>query len=318
MGLMKIALIKCSGSLNVGNEFINAGGKYLLQQVFPNAAFFEYEFFDSSIENNWKYPTPALLDWTKKEIEQKCDIMFIFSGSIISKYTANVLKELSKIKIKKALIGAGAYQYNDFDKNLCQKLAGMFNFIFTRDDITYSFFNGAKNVFPSIDLAFFVKNLLNQETPLTKADSYALVNIDLIKDNKNQIDEYYKKLRWKYKNVYIIENTATSHRDVKNFLFMGYWDNLYKTISHADYVVTNRIHTAVCCVCNQVPFIYLGYDCSDIIGRNSLFEKINFKLMKNHNYTKDDLLNIANNIEEAKETTVNLFCSVFGEGGGNL
>ena len=156
---MKIALIKCSGSLNVGNEFINAGGAFLIKKVFPGSDFFEYEFFDSAIKQNYQYPSPALLDFVKKEIEAECELMFIFCGCIISTYTANVLEELSKIEVKKILLGAGAYQYDDFDKELCKNLSGKFDYIFTRDDVTFSYFEGARNVISGIDLAFFVKDI---------------------------------------------------------------------------------------------------------------------------------------------------------------
>ena len=74
---MKIALIKCSGSLNVGNEFINAGARYVLEKLYPNSEILEYEFFDSAIKYHWRYPSPALLEWTKKQIEQECESIHI-------------------------------------------------------------------------------------------------------------------------------------------------------------------------------------------------------------------------------------------------
>jgi hypothetical protein len=301
---MKIALIKCSGSLNVGNEFINAGGIHLVKQVFPEAVFLEYEFFDSAIKQNYKYPSPALLDWTKRQIEHECDLMFVFCGCIISKYTADILLELSAIKIQKILLGAGAYQYDDFDKALCLKITKKFDYIFTRDDETFSYFKGAENVFSGLDLAFFVKDALNN--PKEKGD-YALVNIDLVEHHQKEIQRNYKELAKKYKNVYVIENTTTPHRETEQFLQIGYWDNLYKTISQAEFVLTNRIHTAVCCLSNQVPFIYLGDDAEGTVGRNLLFHKVNFKLKKGELNTVEALKNISYQIKLEKK---NLFFSL--------
>jgi len=298
---MKIALIKCSGSLNVGNEFINAGGIHLVKQVYTEADYLEYEFFDSAIKLNYKYPSPGLLDWTKRQIERECDIMFVFCGSIISKFMADTLQELAAIRIKKVLLGAGAYQYDDFDKNLCLKLSNDFDCIFTRDDETLSYFKRAENVFSGIDLAFFVKDALNN--PKENGD-YALINLGLIQHRKDEIMAHYKELAPKYKNVYVCENTTTPHRDTEHFLHMGYWDNLYKTISQASFVLTNFIHTAVCCLSNLVPFIYFGYDAEGMTGRNLLFHKVNFKLKKGEVHTVQDLEKVSAHIELEKKNMI--------------
>lgn len=223
--------------------------------------------------------------------------MFVCSGCIISRFTANILEELSKIKVKKVLLGAGAYQYDDFDKRLSLQLVKQYDFIFTRDDISYSYFNGASNVYSGIDMAFFVNDALNN--PVEKGN-YALINIDLAKDNLDLIKKYEKVLKKHYKQYYIVENTTTKYADLKNFLFIGYWDNLYKTISHADFVVTNRIHTAVCCVSNCVAFKYVGYDNASMIGRSSLFSKFNFALEKEYTYTVEELCNMQDIINEKK------------------
>jgi hypothetical protein len=303
---MKIALIKCSGSLNVGNEFINAGGIYLVKQIFPHDELLEYEFFDSAIKQNFKYPSPALLDWTKKQIEDECDLMFIFGGSIISKYTADVLNELAKIQVKKVLLGAGAYQYDDFDRQLCLQISRDYDYIFTRDDETFSYFHGASNVFSGIDLAFFVKDVINNPA---KIGDYALINEDLLCDNLEQTRTNHKQLLHKYKNVYVIENTTTRYQEVEDFLQIGYWDNLYQTISHANFVLTNRIHTVVCCLSNAVPFMYTGYDAEGVTGRNLLFHKVGFRLENYKSYS--ECKEISQQIDNAKHKMVNELQQLF-------
>lgn len=313
--MKKIALIKCSGSLNVGNEFINAGGKYLLRQIFPERKFLEYEFFDSAIPHNYKYNTPALLDWSKHEIEEECDLMVIFSGCIISKFTKAILEELSEIKIKKVLLGAGAYQYDNFDKNLCLSLIKKYDYIFTRDDITFSYFNDAAGVFSSIDLGFYAKDeigsLLIPHFP-TNTTKYALINIDLIKDNLRRINRMKKGLKEHFDKVYIIENTTSKYSNVEDFLYIGYCDNLYKTIQHASYVVTNRIHTVVCCLSNSVPFIYLGSDYNGN-GRSSLFSKFGFTLMCNEDYTYNELKIVNEKIEIVKNNEFNKIRAILND-----
>ena len=304
---MKVALIKCSGSLNVGNEFINAGGVYIAHQIFPNAEFLEYEFFDSAIPQNYKYPTPALLDWTKQQIEENCDYMLVFCGCIISKFTEAVLNELAKIRIKKILLGAGSYQYDNYDQSLSLKLVKKFDYIFTRDDISFSYFGGAKNVFSGLDLAFFVKDFLNNP-PLI--GNYALINLDPLEKNIEEIKKYKKMLLFRFRHTYIIENTTTKHGNIKDYLYIGYWDNLYKTISHAKYVITNRIHTSVCCISNSVPFMYLGYDNSEIIGRSSLFSKIDFKLIHGYQYKYKELNDMQHIINDKKIEFLTLINSI--------
>ncbi|MDR2906225.1 MAG: polysaccharide pyruvyl transferase family protein [Helicobacteraceae bacterium] len=273
---MKIALIKCSGNLNVGNEFINAGGEFLVRQVFPNANFYTFEFFDSCIEHNYKYPSEPLLPNDADFINKECDMVFVFSGSIISKYTKSCLLSLAKLQCKKILLGAGAYQYDDFDKQLCQELATKYDYIFTRDSATYGFFNGAENVFSGIDCAFFVKDSFNNTG---FSGDYAVINLDLIEHHIKDIKKAQNDLKSKYKDVYVVENTATKYSDVPGFLYHGYWDTLFKIFSNAKFVITNRIHTAVVCTCYGVPFEYRGYD-SDGNGRSALFGEIEMTLSK--------------------------------------
>lgn len=294
--MKRIALIKCSGSLNIGNEFINAGGKYVVQTIFPEMEILEYEFFDTAIKQSWKYPSPALLDWAKQQIET-CDLMVVCSGCIISKYTANVLEELAQIKVKKVLLGAGAYQYDDYDKKLSKKLIDMYDLIFTRDDISFSFFENAPNVYSGLDMAFFVPNAINN--PKLDGD-YALINLDLIWQYRKQIERYRQSLQNDYPKVYIVENTTVRNEKTKNFLYCGYWDTLYKTISHARYVVTNRIHTVVCCLINQVPFM-LTYGEPTVADRSSLFKRFGFTLLTDKKYSKEELMTYQDKIRTEKE-----------------
>ncbi|WP_432633664.1 hypothetical protein, partial [Brachyspira sp.] len=140
---------------------INAGGIYLLNKVFNNSKFYEYEFSDSASIDNYKYTSPALLEKDIKQIENNCDIMFVLSGSIISQKAKNILFELSKIKIRKVLIGASCLLYNEDEKSLCYELQNLYDEIFCRDNITFSFFNNAFNVYNTIDLAFYSNYIID-------------------------------------------------------------------------------------------------------------------------------------------------------------
>lgn len=294
---MKIALIKCAGSLNVGNEFINAGGKYVMEQTFPDAEFFEFEAYDSCIGHNYTHPSDALLKNDKDFIEKNCDLMVAFSGSIFSKYTADLLLELAKVKTKKVLIGAGAYQYNDYDKKLCKKLTSKYDYIFTRDDVTFSYFNGAENVISGLDLGFFAVDSLNMTEH--KGD-YSAVNIDMLEDNMKQNLKYKKKLSGLFKKCYMVENTTRKYSDLKDYVYFGYWDSLFKFFYNADYVVTNRVHTCVACIMGGTPFKYLGDDAGGELGRNTLFNKFDTILEKDKEYSKEEVAEIKNTAVKKK------------------
>jgi hypothetical protein len=301
---MKIALIRCSANLNIGNEFINAGGEILVKKVFKNSEFFKFEFFDSAIPQNYQYPSCVLLESNRNFIENNCDLMIVFGGSIVSKYTTSVLNELASIKVKKILLGAGAYQYDDYDRNLCKEISQKYDYIITRDDLTYSYFDSAKNVFSGIDMAFFL-----HEKAVNKGN-YALINIMLIKDHLDEIENQRKQLSVNYPNVYVIENTTTPYRNVADYIYCGYWDTLYNTIANASYVVTSQIHTVIVCLCNNVSFKYVGYDSGGEIGRNLLFKKFDFKLEKMSVYDAEYLLSFKEKIEEQKDIATKILTKI--------
>lgn len=138
-----------------------------------------------------------------------------------------------------------------------------------------------------------------------------MINIDLIKDNIDIIEYYKKLLKDKYKNIYVYENTSNTYYDYEDFIYVGYWDSIYKLVSGADFVVTNRIHTSLVCVSNSISFKYIGEDNAKIIGRNSLFNMINFRLEKDKIYNRDELKKYTSCIEERKNDFINLLKSIY-------
>lgn len=276
-----IAIIKCSGNLNVGNEFINNGGIQLLKTIFKNYEFYEYVFYNSQSSKLYKYNSKAILDNDIKLIENNCSLMFILCGSLITENSYELFLELSKINIHKSLLGISCLLYNDAEKELCKKIVNMYDEIFTRDNITYSFFNNAPNVYSAIDLAFFAKEIIYNK--YNNKGDYAIINIDLI-------DEYRNNLHSEYNNIYVLENTSSPYYNIKDFIYHSYWDSLYRLISNAKFVVTNRIHTTVVCISNCVPFLYIGEISTDVKNdRDTLFHMIDFILEKNVIYRETDI-----------------------------
>lgn len=74
---LNIAVIRCSGGLNLGNEFINAGGTELIQKFFASSNLYYFEFYDSCIPFSYKYPSMPFTNSSRDFINQ-CDLIFFF------------------------------------------------------------------------------------------------------------------------------------------------------------------------------------------------------------------------------------------------
>ncbi len=232
----------------------------MISKLFPDASLYEFEAYNSCIKQNWKYPSNCLLDKDKNFIANNCNLMFVLSGSIFSKYTADLLNEISEIDCKKVLLGAGAYQYDNFDKQLCKKLAPKYDYIFTRDDVTYSYFNeGTNNVFSGIDLALFAEEYF-RAFQNNSGEQYAVVNLDLLQHNISENMKVKKELDKKYGKCYVVENTTARNNNIPDYLYCGYADTLFKVFYNASYTVTNRLHSSVACILGSTPFKYEGDD----------------------------------------------------------
>jgi len=293
---MKIALIKCSGGLNIGNEFINAGGEWLLRQVLPEASFYSFEFYDSSIGDDYQFASKPLTD-SSFEFISSCDLAIVFGGSILSRRTRSILKYFSTLKCRKFLMGAGCWEYDAAEKELCREAVTWFDGIITRDERSFGWFEGASNVHSGMDFAFFAKDAL--ALPNEKK-GYAVINMDMIREHRARIKEEFSNYKKTFGTVYVTENTHTPYYDVPGYLFMSYWESFYALYANASEVLTNRIHTSVVCTTNQVPFRYDGADQGGDLGRNTLFGRVGMKLEKGRFYDRDALIEVAPMIEKRK------------------
>jgi hypothetical protein len=279
---MKIAIIKCSGGLNLGNNFINFGGQYVIKTLHPNSYIETFEFYDSCLPQ-WAsedYLTPSIID----HIKANFDIIYILSGSAggYALYE-NLYKKINEIGIPFIPIGIGCEgSYNEDEKDAINKITDLPNCqkIITRDPKTFEFISNKTKPYSGIDLAFFAKDFLDTK----KYDSnfkYAVVNYEpysylvfpQCSDLKNQLDPYFDK-------VYFVENTVIpSRKDIPNYVQIGYAEDLWNFYANASYVVTSRIHSCVCSISNGVDFVYLGHhDSGGKKGRNTLFNAIGITL----------------------------------------
>ncbi len=278
----RIAIIRCSGALNLGNEFINAGGEVLVKTCFSSSTLYYFEYFDSCIIDSYSYPSKAFTD-SSLEFINNCDIIILFGGSIISKYMIPLFEQLKILKPIKFLIGASLYMYNDEEKRIATKLFNVFDFIVTRDHVTYQALGNKERTLNGIDLAFLIDK---NKICAPERGGYHLINLDLIQDNKDEIKKFYNDFVQSRHTAYIIENTTNTHRDIEGYVFLSYWESLYGIIANAESVITNKIHTSLVCMKNGVGFTYKGDDQGGKSGRNTLFNEIGFCL-ENKEYSKD-------------------------------
>ena len=69
---MNIAALKCSGGLNLGNNFINFGGQSVLEKLYPNDRIEYFEFLDSTLpqwKNKNEILTPSTIDYIKNNFD---------------------------------------------------------------------------------------------------------------------------------------------------------------------------------------------------------------------------------------------------------
>ena len=294
---MKIALIKCSGSLNIGNAFINAGGEHLVRTLYPQAELYHFEYYDSCIRDAWKYPSPFLTTSSEAFINT-CDALFVFGGSILHPRTAPFLHYIGQLHTpQKILLGCGAYEYTPEEQDIARSIAPHFDLILTRDDVTCSYFGRATHVLSGIDLAFFA----NDATLLPKEPGgYAVVNIDPAHKNRSLIRQRVTELQQHYQDVYVVQNSTEPVRTIPNYLYLSSWKSFYHLFANTAYVKTTRVHTAVACATNGVPFKYKGTDAGGKTGRNTLFNQVGLRLEAGRVFDREQLAPVRSNIQKRK------------------
>ena len=268
----KIVLVLPAGVINVGNEFIGMGLVNLISSLFPEGNIFRFE-------------AERLHDvFLKEEIEfvNSCDVLIYAGGSIIGDFCyKNFLKGIKNITIPKILIGAGFSHYNKNNSEICTKFLNIFDWIYTRDDVTYNFMKNIRysNVFSGLDMAFFSNESINIPPNTFK---YTINNVEVNSSLPLEKDFTYK-LENKYKSsnhVWCGKHPYLSH---------GYWETLFSLYANASYVETSRVHTLLVCILNGVECVYKNPD-HRLPDRHSLFCKIGLDLTIRTNIYKNEFI----------------------------
>ena len=293
---MNIAALKCSGGLNLGNNFINFGGQSVLEKLYPNDRIEYFEFLDSTLPQ-WKNKNEILTPSTIDYIKNNFDLIYVFSGSAGSVVMYNYFfKNLDKIGLPFIPIGiscGGTYDASEVES--INNIANLPNCkkIITRDKTTTSYIEDKSKVYSGIDLAFFASDTINPRKENSDF-KYAVVNyepggvcrVDEAYDLKKQLEE-----TGDYDKVYIVENmVSVSNNNIDNYVQIGYADELWNFYANASYVITTRIHSCVCSIVSGVKVTYLGGDQGSVKGRNCLFNEIGLSLKSEEEYDGKDYL----------------------------
>lgn len=289
---MNITIIKCSGGLNLGNNFINFGGEYVVQSLYNNANFETFEFYDSCLPH-WK-SGEFLLKSSIDHIKKNSDLIVVLSGSAGGQSLLDRLyTPLSKLGVPFVVLGIGcAGRYNESEAEIMGKICKLENckYVITRDPQTYEFISEYENSVSGIDLAFFAGDYLGNIKQESDYE-YAALNFEpngfLPPQETMQLK---KQIENDYDNVYLIENTVQpSRKDLEDYIQIGYAEDLWRFYGNSSLNVTTRIHTCVCSVSNNVDFVYMGYhDHGGKKGRNTLFNTIGIQLEAGKYYKSSD------------------------------
>lgn len=308
---MKITIIKCSGGLNLGNNFINFGGEYVVRFLYPNAEIETFEFYDSCLPQ-WKNGE-FLLQSSIDHIKNTSDLIFILSGSAGSNsLLKSLFTPISKIGIPFIPIGIGCGgNYNEGESKVMKEISDLPNckFVITRDPKTYEFIKDKDNTISGIDLAFFAKDFLGNVKQKSNYE-YAVLNFE---PNgylpPNETYQLKKQMESDYANVYLTENMVNpSRKDFEDYIQIGYAEDLWRFYANSSLNVTTRIHTCVCSIANNVDFVYMGYhDHGGKKGRNTLFNAMGIELIAGKYYESSNYQDIlVNNKTEYLEKLKNL------------
>lgn len=299
---MNIAAIKCSAGLNLGNNFINAGGKAVLRKLFPDANREYFEFYDSCLPQ-WN-STDILTPHTIDHIRNTHDVIYVFAGSAGGKAMFDSFFEpLNEIGVPFVPIGIGCDGgYEEEDVVYINRINSLSNCakLVTRDPKTYEFIENKENVMSGVDLAFFakhhygnVKQNSDYRYAVINYEPHGILDLDEAFKLKNQIYNAFDK-------VYFIENTvAPSRKDIPDYIQIGYDKDLWRFYANASLVVTTRIHSCVCSISNEVDFIYLGnHDVGGKKGRNTLFNSFGITLKYNELYNSAEYQEQINTVKD--------------------
>jgi exopolysaccharide biosynthesis predicted pyruvyltransferase EpsI len=315
---MRISVLYTPGIWNIGNEFINQGAKVLIRNVFGGG--------EHKINNIELLETSSLLfnyrtDWATpydKNIIKNSDLLIVVGGSCLNRYMKHIFDDIAKLGVPRILLGASFYEDHLKETKLYRTLHAKFDYIFTRDAVSYNGISDNKkneNVINGIDLAFWMQEVLPKviQPQYLPEEKYVVVNIDSPENAKMQSDLIKAKKEKGFETVYISRNNPRMVGICNNDLGKEHpvfvaekWYEYIRFYGSAQEVSTNRVHTFLVCLLLGVPVQF----CHDVVkeggfARHLLFEKLGIKLDSTKIYTSEDYKEFAGRLYEMKKNTEN-------------
>lgn len=301
--MKKIVFLNLPGNLNIGNEFINIGARYLAKQAILKSGITDYKWYESELwETSSLSKSDYRANWNTSEMISfinESDLIIVPAGSIVNSHAKFFLEKVALLKPPKILLGAGRYLYNENEKHIAHSIVSKFDFVLARDRDLYEIVKDSTLSSSGIDMAFFINDAYLPPIVLGK---YAVINIDFDFLHRFQIFKKHKEFKKKFNKVYITENTSKLHKK-ENFIFLSRWSEFCNLYSNAAFVSTMRIHTSVLCVLYSVPFEYLGGEKRKTKKRAILFEQIGMKINEKRSYSKKELDRYQTIINKKKKET---------------
>jgi len=257
---MKIAVIETPEIFNIGNAFINQGGRILVENTFAREH--QITYLKSMESGNL-----ALSNHSEPFCEYSCqileaaDLIIVFGGSCLNRYAIRQFDYLKILHQPKILLGAGFYENIKNEFEIYGNIVNEFDLIFTRDEKTYALLSGGgnlKNVIDSIDLSFWLQH--EQYRLMSEAPKRAYFVLNLDSPEKAETMRRIFKER-KEENPIISWNNSTRVENIFNsdwsktyrsFIGDG-WEDYLKFYGAASEVLTNRLHTFAACMAMDTP-----------------------------------------------------------------
>lgn len=206
---MKIALVSGFWGQNIGNAFFNIGGKWILENAFPEATVNYvqdqpgYRTFNNQSKGN------PVNDWGMLE---KLDVdLVVIEGPIFTENLGplweNTLKAYKQRGIRWGILGAALFRHSEKEMKHCKELLEKYPPIFfsSRDPQSYDFARPIiKNSHSGIDSAFFAPraykpfNLDTRKYVAVNFDRWPepKITVDSAEPRKNTSDFTYNNKTW--------------------------------------------------------------------------------------------------------------------------
>jgi len=269
--MIRVAAIVPPASRNLGNDFFSLGGIEAFKQTYKDVEteITYIEFFDSGEIGYGHGRTPlftkATLDW----IRDNADLVVLFAGCALHTNLKHLFDALFSTGVPFLGWGLSPTQYDSSDIAYAKEVADRSDVlaVITRDDVIAQLCGDHKKIISGMDGGWWMGDSYIRPG---KSSKYSVVNIEA----SNQLDpgrclQVYGELLDKSDDpVYLVSNNCEYgyHFMHPSSLVITNARHLYTTLANADYVITTRAHSTICCLTAGAPLEYIGLRDNRVLG----------------------------------------------------